>query len=80
MMSNNCHHLLDDLSSYLDGEASAALCAEIERHLETCKNCRVVVDTMNKTVLLYRDLPQPALPDDVRSRLFQSLDLQEFMQ
>ena len=79
-MSDNCHHLLDDLSQYLDGEASAAVCAEIERHLATCDNCRVVVDTMNKTVLLYRDLPQPTLPDDVRSRLFQSLDLQEFMQ
>ena len=79
-MSDNCHHLLDDLSPYLDGEASAAVCAEIERHLATCDNCRVVVDTLNKTVLLYRDLPQPALPDDVRSRLFQSLDLEEFMQ
>ena len=78
-MSDNCHHLLDDLSDYLDGEASAAVCAEIERHLATCDNCRVVVDTMNKTVLLYRDLPQPTLPDDVRSRLYQSLDLEAFM-
>ena len=78
-MSDNCHHLLDDLSAYLDGEASAALCAEIERHLEICENCRVVVDTMNKTVLLYRDLPQPTLPDDVRSRLYQSLDLEMFI-
>jgi len=78
-MSDNCHHLLDDLSTYLDGNASAALCAEIERHLETCENCRVVVDTMNKTVLLYRDLPQPTLPDDVRTRLYQSLDLETFM-
>lgn len=77
-MSDNCHHLLDDLSDYLDGDASTAICAEIERHLATCDNCRVVVDTMNKTVLLYRDLPQPTLPDDVRTRLFQSLDLEEF--
>lgn len=78
-MSDNCHHLLDDLSDYLDGDASTAICAEIERHLATCDNCRVVVDTMNKTVLLYRDLPQPTLPDHVRTRLFQSLDLEEFM-
>lgn len=78
-MSDNCYHLLDDLSDYLDGDASTAICAEIERHLATCDNCRVVVDTMNKTVLLYRDLPQPTLPDDVRTRLFQSLDLEEFI-
>ena len=78
-MSDNCHHLLDDLSDYLDGDASTAICAEIERHLATCDNCRVIVDTMNKTVLLYRDLPQPTLPDDVRTRLFQSLDLEEFI-
>ncbi len=79
MPDDKCEHLLDDLSFYLDGKASEAVCAEIERHLETCQDCRVVVDTLNKTILLYRDLPQPTLPDDVRSRLYQSLNLDEFV-
>lgn len=78
MHSAKCPNLLENLSDYLDGEASAELCAEIERHLEGCTDCRVVVDTLRKTVALYHELPQPALPSQVRFRLYKSLDLSEF--
>lgn len=67
--------LLGSLSAYLDGEASEALCRQIEQHLENCEDCRVVVDTLRKTVELVRDLPQPDLPGGARERLYQSLDL-----
>lgn len=75
MSPHECRHLLGGLSEYLDGEASSELCAEIERHLADCEDCRVVVDTLRKTVLLYRDLPQPGLPAGARERLFKALDL-----
>lgn len=78
MEHQDCRHLLGDLSEYLDGEASAAVCAEIERHLTDCADCRVVVDTLRKTVLLYRHQPQPTLPDQVRARLYRALDLEAF--
>ena len=74
-----CPHLLENLSDYLDGEASAELCAEIERHLDGCADCRVVVDTLRKTVSLYHELPQPELPPEARLRLYKSLDLSEFL-
>jgi len=74
-----CQHLLGDLSAYLDGEASAELCAEIERHLAGCGNCRVMVDTLRKTVSLYRELPKPDMPAGARERLYKSLDLAEFL-
>jgi anti-sigma factor RsiW len=72
-------HLLNDLSAYLDGEASAALCAEIERHLVECGDCRVVVDTLRQTIRLYRTLPEPSFPADARERLYRSLDLGRFL-
>jgi anti-sigma factor RsiW len=75
----NCRHMLGDLSDYLDGEASAEICAEIEQHMAGCEDCRIVVDTLRKTVLLYRDLPQPPMPLDARRRLFQALDLEEYL-
>jgi len=74
-----CRHLLGDLSDYLDGEASAELCAEIERHLADCADCRVMLDTLRKTMLLYRGLPQPDLSPQARERLYQALDLKEFL-
>ena len=76
---DNCRHMLGDLSDYLDGEASDELCAEIERHMDGCEECRIVVDTLRKTVFLYRELPRPAMSDDARQRLYQSLDLQEYL-
>lgn len=75
----NCKYLLADLSDYLDGEASADVCAEIERHLADCENCRVVVNTLEKTITLYHELPQPEISADMRQRLYRRLDLEEFL-
>jgi len=79
MDKHQCRHLLGDLSDYVDGEASAELCAEIERHLADCDNCRVVVDTLRKTVSLYHELPQPELPAAARERLYKRLLLDNFL-
>ena len=75
MLTETCERLLDGLSNYLDGE----LPAEVERHLATCENCRAVVDTTRKTLLLYHGLPQPGLPAEARERLYKSLDLSEYL-
>ena len=79
MDTENCHDMLGDLSDYLDGEASDELCAEIERHMDGCEKCRIVVDTLGKTIFLYRELPRPEMSEDARRRLYQSLDLQEYL-
>jgi anti-sigma factor RsiW len=78
MIHENCHDLLDGLSDFIDGEASAELCAEIRRHMAGCDKCRVVVDTLRKTVTIYRQLPQPDLPDQARERLIKVLDLSDY--
>jgi len=79
MNDKNCRHLLEALSDFVDGEASEALCAEIERHLAGCDDCRVVVDTLRQTVKLYRGLPQPVLSPEARGRLYRSLDLVDYL-
>ncbi|MEA3336478.1 MAG: zf-HC2 domain-containing protein [Chloroflexota bacterium] len=74
-----CREMLSDLSAYLDGDLDDALCLEIERHMTDCEDCRVVVDTLRKTVMLYHRLPPEPLPDDVEDRLFKQLDLSEYL-
>jgi anti-sigma factor (TIGR02949 family) len=72
----DCKHLLGSLSEYVDGELKGELCAELERHLAECQNCRIVVDSLNKTISLYHTTAQHAdVPDGVRERLFRRLDL-----
>ena len=78
MQHDGCGDLLAELSDYLDGEASAMVCAEIEQHLAGCEDCRVVVDTLRKTIQLYRRLPQPSLSQDAAERLYRSLDLEDY--
>lgn len=79
MQIENCRHMLADLSDYLDGDASKELCAEIDRHMADCEECRIVVDTLKKTIFLYRELPQPQMSEEARHRLYHSLDLQAFL-
>ncbi len=75
-MTEVCRGLKDQLSAYLDGELESALCAEIERHLSGCENCRVVVDTLNKTITLYRTYGQEQVPPETHERLAHVLHLE----
>ena len=75
-----CRELLKSLSEYVDGALDETLCAEVEKHMAGCDRCQVVVDTLRKTVELYHTLsPAPAVPDEVRVRLFVRLNLADFL-
>lgn len=75
----DCHDLLGSLSDYLDGEARQELCRAIEAHMAECPNCRIVVDTLKKTIYLVHASAAPELPNDVRKRLYQTLELDDFL-
>ncbi len=72
-----CREIKDKLSAYLDGELESALCAEIKQHLSGCDDCRVMVDTLNKTITLYRNYGQETVPPEVHERLTRVLNLQQ---
>lgn len=75
-----CHDLLGSLSDYIDGVAEGELCAAIERHLAGCEDCRIVVDSLRKTITLYQtSAGQTRVPEEVRLHLFQRLNLDEFL-
>jgi hypothetical protein len=74
----NCRDLLGGLSEFVDGEASEQLCAEIRRHMTDCRKCRIVIDTLTKTVALYHQLPQPAVPTTALERLYTTLHVSDY--
>ena len=67
---------MGQLSDYIDGELEVRLCAEIEEHLAGCANCRIMVDTMRKTIVLYHAQAPEELPSDVKDRLYRVLKLE----
>ncbi len=74
--TQSCQELKSQLSNFIDGELDDAVCAEIQRHLAECDNCRVMVDTLKKTVVLYRAAPEETVPPQVHARLVKVLDLE----
>ncbi len=77
----NCRELLGSLSAYVDGELDDELCSVLEQHLEDCDDCRIVVDTLRKTVYLYHaTTPIEGLPTDIRQRLFKSLNIENYLE
>ncbi len=74
-LAATCQEIKQQLSQYLDGELDPAVCAELERHLHGCDNCRVLVDTLNKTILLYRDYGRAPAPNGIHERLIRVLKL-----
>lgn len=77
----SCREMLGSLSAYLDGELEVELCAAIESHLAACENCRIVVDTLRKTITLYHQHAEQdlSMPEEVRLRLFKRLNLEDFL-
>ncbi len=74
-----CRRYLASLGDYVEGALSADLCDELEAHMAICENCRVVVNTLAKTITLYRQMPSPELPSAVKERLFAVLDLKPYI-
>ena len=75
----SCSKLLEGLSAYIDNEASEAICQEIERHLDECDNCRIMLDTLQKTISLYQVIDtEDQMPSDIQERLLETLALEDF--
>jgi len=46
---------------------------ELERHLNDCADCRLVIDQTKKTINIFCDCEPIELPGEVRNRLHEAL-------
>ena len=77
---SKCEELLGSLSAYIDGDLAPALCQELEKHLEGCDNCRIVLNTTRRTIeLVHSPAEKSNLPEEVRERLFKRLNLDDYL-
>jgi predicted anti-sigma-YlaC factor YlaD len=79
---STCRSLLGFLSDFVDGDLSEDLCREIENHAAECQNCRVVIDTLRRTISLYHaSSEEPAeISSANRAKLFKILNLEDYLQ
>ncbi len=69
----NCKGVIREISDYIDGELVLSVKQELERHLEHCEECKMVVDQTRLTVDVFCDSKPIDLPGDVKSRLHDAL-------
>jgi hypothetical protein len=65
-------HLCENLDSKLSSEE----CRRIREHIEGCDNCTALLDSLKKTVYLYKEMPMPSLPKQLDKKLFAVIKLQ----
>jgi len=68
-----CQEILKVLNEYVDGQLDPGVCEELQKHLQGCDPCRIVVDNIRKTISLYKDDEVYELPADFKARLHDAL-------
>ena len=74
MKSLSCQEVLDQLSDYLDDDARAELVEGVNVHLGKCSHCRVEVDTLRRTIEIYRCDDKVAIPVKLSDKLQSALN------
>ena len=69
----NCKGVIREISNYIDGELELTMKQELERHLQHCEDCKMVVDQTKLTVEIFCDSKPVDLPREVMSRLHEAL-------
>ena len=65
----DCNEVLEQLADYLDEEAREELCRAIAQHLDQCHDCKIYVDSVKKTIMLYQADRATDLPPAVTTQL-----------
>jgi anti-sigma factor RsiW len=61
---------------YLDGELDEETCEELKKHIAACPRCRIYVDTVRQTIVLYQVKDSPKkMPAAARKRLYATIAL-----
>lgn len=64
-------HICDNLDADLNSEK----CRQVLKHLTACPDCTAFLDSVKKTVYLYRASPSPKVSPTAHKRLFKTIDL-----
>jgi len=68
-----CDELLKYLSDYIDRDLDEELTVDAQEHLASCHHCRVMLDTTQQTIFLFREQGKRTIPANRKQRLFDQL-------
>ena len=73
--SLTCEQLVEYLSDYIDNNLDEDFTIAAQEHLATCQNCRVVLDSTQQMIVLYRQQEQQKImPSDRQQKVYSRLE------
>jgi hypothetical protein len=74
-MSQKCKPFVERLCDALGEDLNSPICRELKEHLENCPDCALQIDTVKRTVEIYRSIPGQRVPSEMQKRLLARLNL-----
>ncbi len=74
--TKQCKSVYRHICNNLDADLNSQKCREIKAHINKCKNCTAYLDSLKKTILLYRSYPVPVIPIKTEKKLFAAISLE----
>jgi predicted anti-sigma-YlaC factor YlaD len=72
----DCRKVYRHICENLDEDLDSRRCREIKKHLQACPHCQAYLDSVKKTVTLYRELESPPLSLRSRRKLIKVISLE----
>lgn len=69
----NCKDVLGKMSEFLDAELMDEVCDQLRQHLQECEHCRIEVNTIQRTIEIFKKMPCDAVPGHVYEKLLTTL-------
>ncbi len=73
MIDPGCEEVLNFICDNLDENADSPRCKAIYSHIESCEKCAAYLDSMKKTIRLYRQYSPPELDGNTKKSLDENL-------
>ena len=73
----SCKEIAKYICGELDEHIDSPQCREIKKHLKACPNCTVYLDSLKKTIHLYREYPNPNITENCRKNLYSLLKMEK---
>ncbi|HEY8946125.1 MAG TPA: sigma-70 family RNA polymerase sigma factor [Polyangiaceae bacterium] len=71
--AGSCPDVLTLVSRHLEGEVSAEVCEEMEKHVSQCPHCRSACDSLRQTLALCRTAGAAEVPAPIQAHVKQAL-------
>jgi anti-sigma factor RsiW len=69
----NCKQVYRHICENLDENIHSARCRAIRRHLVSCPDCGAYLDSIKKTIALYKSIPTPKVPSAIHLKMLKAL-------